>query len=711
MRALRLRPARGRSRIRLRAPGPRPPCPIRSLAVSTWHLRRESWKFRIASYVSADEQAKLRRAQAEVSAGRLTALTADPDPFSDRQQRVRSAESVERTITSKAQFTADMGMCEFVGRALGGGDALRALLRQTYVQVCYGGSFACTADRARAHSRDTYRRLELMLQRADNLEEGHMMERLWAALLAPPMDPNITRHFATTSGRGYAMIDGPMGISYPGAVKQCCCQRPSRDLWRRPSPLGDPGPVLLGRTTWDEALGAPASRGSPAPLRAQGAKSIVLVAGALEPGSTSTYLLQLGAWLRRQEYNVLCVTPAGSALAAAAFGGLGIEVAVLPEIAVAVRATERPSAWRVLSDELRSNRRPLFASPDIVVWSSVVWADVLYANFWSRWCRFAPRFVWLVQEMELAAEYKRANGFWYGHAFITLRSPQLLRRTLLNADAVVFLADAQRAIWQLHDHVHFHVIPPHAEHVALAEPGLANPTRASLGLANSSFVISVFGPLCEHKRQHLALDALEGLLRRSRGAHRDDDVHLLVIGGRASSAASSYVLELQMRASNPPLAGHVTMLPFEPEGWRLLALADLHVSAASRDTYPLNTLEAMRLGVPTIAVAAGGVAEQYQELAGLQWMLTPADDSSAFLRAVERAFRLFQAHRESFHHLGELQRRALAASSSAERFGEGWARVLERIAGQSRVSEACGLWSPGTGCARAAGAYGVTRPM
>lgn len=191
------------------------------LAVSSWHLRRESWKFRIASYVSADETAKLRKAQAEMKTGRLAALTADPDPFSDKRERVRSAESVEKSITSKAQFTAEMSMCEFVARALGDGPKLRSLLRETFVQICYGGSFAATAERARMHSRATYQRLELMLQRGDSIEEGHFMERLWAALLAPPMDPSIAKHFAATSGRGYAMIDGPMGISYPGCVKQC----------------------------------------------------------------------------------------------------------------------------------------------------------------------------------------------------------------------------------------------------------------------------------------------------------------------------------------------------------------------------------------------------------------------------------------------------------------------------------------------------------
>lgn len=507
------------------------------------------------------------------------------------------------------------------------------------------------------------------------------------------------------------------------------CQRPGHDLWRRPSPIGELGPVAQGRLTFAEVLSPLASR----KLRdhqlhelphVDTPKAVILVATTLEPGAASTYLLQLGEWLRLQGFEVLCATPVGGALADT-FVRLGIDIVVLPTLRLnsssALPEAERQSAWKALSDELLTNKRPLFTSPELVVWGSVTWADVFYANDRSRWCRRAPRFIWVVPELELNAQHKWPNGFWYGHDLVVLRSPQLLRRTLLNADAVIYLSDAQRAIWQLHDHVHFHVIPPHAEHTRAQLAGshsnrngsassavpLRIHTRASLGISNSTFVISVFGPFCEHKRQHLVMDVVELLIARG-----DKNVHLLLVGmpselGGRKTESAAYVTELHIRASSPPLEGRVTMLPFESEGWRHLALADLHVSAASRDAYPLNSLEAMRLGVPTIAAAAGGVGEQFQELTGSPWMLAPAGDLTAFVRAIERAYRMWKTHRDALRHLGLLQQ--LAAGSNAKRFAKSWTRVLERISRQSRVHEACGLWNPQTNCG-SAGAYGVMRP-
>jgi hypothetical protein len=54
-------------------------------------------------------------------------------------------------------------------------------------QVCYGGSFAVRIANVRKHPVDFWARLEQSLSRGDNIEEGHFVERTWAALLATPL--------------------------------------------------------------------------------------------------------------------------------------------------------------------------------------------------------------------------------------------------------------------------------------------------------------------------------------------------------------------------------------------------------------------------------------------------------------------------------------------------------------------------------------------
>jgi len=59
--------------------------------------------------------------------------------------------------------------------------------------VCYGGSFATRREQILRVSAADWAALAKSLSRADNLEEGHYMERSWAALLSPPLPTNVAR--------------------------------------------------------------------------------------------------------------------------------------------------------------------------------------------------------------------------------------------------------------------------------------------------------------------------------------------------------------------------------------------------------------------------------------------------------------------------------------------------------------------------------------
>ena len=55
-------------------------------------------------------------------------------------------------------------------------------------RVCYGGSFATFGRNVQRVPLGDWSALSTALQRGDNIEEGHFVERLWAALLSPPVD-------------------------------------------------------------------------------------------------------------------------------------------------------------------------------------------------------------------------------------------------------------------------------------------------------------------------------------------------------------------------------------------------------------------------------------------------------------------------------------------------------------------------------------------
>ena len=605
------------------------------LGSSQWAVRRELFKFRLPSYVSAEQLALQRR---NVSVG---------------------------TVAQLAPFAAEMGMCEFAARALG---SVSALLDRPFVPLCYGGSFVTTAERVRAHPRETYRRLDALLSRGDSIEEGHYAERLWAAILATPLAPSAQRALARIAGRNYAVVGGVLGISYTGVVKRCCCERPLNELERRPNPLARAGA---------RAAVTPSLRQSSAQLR------VVLVSHSFDLDGAPRYLLQLAKWFRARGDEVLCVAPASGSLGDA-LRQYGVRVAVLPEL------RQGPvQQWAYLHGELQ--QLPPFGSPDMIVLNTVVWTDLLYAHEPMRWCARAPRLVWVLHELELDAAHKSASGYWWGRDFATLGSMPLLRRTLLSADAVVFVARAQRAIWQQHDHGHFHVIPGHVEHALGASAHDEQPTRASLGIAPTAFLLSTVGTLCVRKRQALALDALERLVRTG------VDAHLLLVGapsehgGRGGEA--DYLAALQQRASSEPLRGHVSLLPFDRSGWRFSAIADLHISASTHEAYPLNTLEAMRRGVPVIATAAGGNAEQF-EADEVAWMTTPVDAPDRFIAAVERAHELHA--RGELARLGRIQQ--AFAAGAAGRFSDGWAELVRRLSRERAANDACALWNPEEAC-------------
>jgi hypothetical protein len=67
--------------------------------------------------------------------------------------------------------------------------AINATLTQKLVPVCYGGRFAASVENIYKQDMNMWMKLEISLTRGDNIEEGHFVERSWAALLSNPLEP------------------------------------------------------------------------------------------------------------------------------------------------------------------------------------------------------------------------------------------------------------------------------------------------------------------------------------------------------------------------------------------------------------------------------------------------------------------------------------------------------------------------------------------
>ena len=96
------------------------------------------------------------------------------------------------------------------------------MLRQEVVPVCYGGAFTvATASLHRAGSLTAafWGAVATRLARGNNIEEGHMMERLWAPLLAAPTSEDAARRVLCAAPAGSMSTK----LDYRGGLAACSC--------------------------------------------------------------------------------------------------------------------------------------------------------------------------------------------------------------------------------------------------------------------------------------------------------------------------------------------------------------------------------------------------------------------------------------------------------------------------------------------------------
>jgi glycosyltransferase involved in cell wall biosynthesis len=152
--------------------------------------------------------------------------------------------------------------------------------------------------------------------------------------------------------------------------------------------------------------------------------------------------------------------------------------------------------------------------------------------------------------------------------------------------------------------------------VPAAAPVMVQPTasrsevRASLGVGERPLVLAV-ARLEPQKRLDVLVDATAGW------QHRDDRPVVAVAGAGSQAAA----LERRASAVDSPLL----LLGRRHDVADLLAAADVAVLSSDWEGYPLAAQEALRLGVPLVATAVGGVPG----LVGGAAVLVPPGDPAA----------------------------------------------------------------------------------
>jgi glycosyltransferase involved in cell wall biosynthesis len=138
--------------------------------------------------------------------------------------------------------------------------------------------------------------------------------------------------------------------------------------------------------------------------------------------------------------------------------------------------------------------------------------------------------------------------------------------------------------------------------------------RQHLGL-DSQFVVGHFSRLSPWKGQHILIEALQ---------HCPDEVVALVVGD-ALFGEQEYVNQLHQQIDQAGLHHRVRFLGFRSDVAQLIAACDLvvHTSTAP-EPFGRVIVEAMLVGTPVIAAAAGGAIELVEQ-GKTGWLTVPGD--------------------------------------------------------------------------------------
>lgn len=238
-------------------------------------------------------------------------------------------------------------------------------------------------------------------------------------------------------------------------------------------------------------------------------------------------------------------------------------------------------------------------------------------------------FVWHVRESPV-------------HGLFGLRTARLAGHMKTLPDELIFISQADRAAW-VHDErgqVIYNCVPDLPQRQSQAGDA---PSRESLGIPASAFVICYVGGLAEIKGIDVLIRAMPAVFARHPEA-------LLLMTNSESAPPASALSRVarwvaprvglplphqrwEAQLSKPDFARRVRRLPFCLNIERYMALANVLVFPAIRPHFARPVIEAAAVGVPTIASRLPGVTEIIDDR--VTGLLCQAGDAGALAASIE----------------------------------------------------------------------------
>jgi glycosyltransferase involved in cell wall biosynthesis len=226
---------------------------------------------------------------------------------------------------------------------------------------------------------------------------------------------------------------------------------------------------------------------------------------------------------------------------------------------------------------------------------------------------------WMTKAQLYAAPAARVAGvpmLWFQHGTPGARDPIDRVATLLPASSVLApsrtVAAAQRALWP---HRRVHVAYPGVE-LEPREPD--DGPLQDLGIPAGAPVVGMVARLQRWKGVHVLLQAMPAILAAHPAAHA------VVVGGD-HPLEPGYRAELEQTAARLAIAERVHLVGYRADSERWMTAFDVVVHASDNEPFGLVPLEAMALGKPLVAGAAGGPAEFVRD--GVDGFLVAFGDS------------------------------------------------------------------------------------
>jgi glycosyltransferase involved in cell wall biosynthesis len=182
----------------------------------------------------------------------------------------------------------------------------------------------------------------------------------------------------------------------------------------------------------------------------------------------------------------------------------------------------------------------------------------------------------------------------------------------------------------------------------------AEAIRRKLGIPRGKTVVGIVGRLQPWKGQDRFIRAIDELRRRGH------DVHGLVVGGNAWDLSPGYEPYLHELVEELDLTSAIDFTGQVANVAAYLRTMDVFVSASEPEPFGIALLEAMALGVPVVAVNAGGPAEIIES--GASGILTASGAPNVLANALDPLL----SDEKSRNRLGEGGRRRFLKQFTAE---------------------------------------------